>query len=156
LAEDAFPSRDWLRCAFDILEKDGKGLLAFNDGKWKGLIASFGMVRIQWVESLYDGPVFFPGYKSRGADNELTVIARIQNMFAYDPECTLIEYDPGKDFVPIDNLEDNRLFRTRFLRGFDELVPIEKLKKIANEYNINIVNDHLSPGATDLNVGIPK
>lgn len=33
LAEDVFPGREWLLCAHGLLEKSGKGLLAFNDGK---------------------------------------------------------------------------------------------------------------------------
>lgn len=92
LAQDAYPGRDWLLNAYHTLEKSGKGLLAFNDGKWKGRIASFGMVRTEWVKSLYDGRIFYPGYQSHGADNELTVIARLQNMHEYNPDCTLMEY----------------------------------------------------------------
>lgn len=133
LAEDAFPSIDWLRCAYDILEKSGKGLLAFNDGKWRGRIASFGMVRIDWVKSLYGGLIFYPEYNAHKADNELTVIARTQNMLEYNPECTLIEYDPNKVFkenVP----KDKELFRKRFQQGFDGLVPLEKLAPMAKEY----------------------
>ncbi|MFZ1030212.1 MAG: glycosyltransferase, partial [Limnoraphis robusta] len=89
LAEDAFPGRNWLRCAYESLEKSGKGLLAFNDGKWSGKIASFGMIRTDWVKSLYNGHVLCPHYKSHAADNELTVIARACDMHLYKPECTL-------------------------------------------------------------------
>ncbi|MBC2695555.1 MAG: glycosyltransferase [Desulfobacteraceae bacterium] len=136
LAQDAYPGRDWLLSAYHTLEKSGKGLLAFNDGKWKGRIASFGMVRTKWVKSLYDGKIFYPGYESHGADNELTVIARVQNMYEYNPDCTLVEYDPGKDFGG-SNPKDKALFKSRFLHGFNGIVPLEKLENLANEYNVN-------------------
>lgn len=140
LAEDAFPSIDWLRCAYDILEKSGKGLLAFNDGKWKGRIAAFGMVRIEWVRGLYKGVIFYPGYNSHRADNELTVIARAQGMHVYNPDCTLIEYDPKKVFrktekdAPNWKPDDKELFIKRFQQGFDGLVSLEKLEPMAKEY----------------------
>ncbi len=137
LAEDAYPGRNWLVCAYHTLEKSGKGLLAFNDGKWKGRIASFGMVRTKWVKSLYDGKLFYPGYESHGADNELTVIARVRNMHAYNPDCTLVEYDPVKDFGG-SNPRDRELFQTRFVNGFDGMVPLKKLKKLAKEYNVKM------------------
>lgn len=137
LAQDAYPGRDWLLNAYHTLEKSGKGLLAFNDGKWKGRIASFGMVRTEWVKSLYDARIFYPGYQSHGADNELTVIARAQNMHEYNPDCTLVEYDPNKDFGG-SNPKDKALFQTRFVHGFDGIVPFRKLKKLAKEYKIKM------------------
>ena len=98
LAQDAYPGNNWLRDANDALEKSGKGLLGFNDGTFKGRIATFGMVRVDWIRGLYGGPVFHPGYNCHGADNELTVIARATDMYVYDPNCTLVEYDPDKEF----------------------------------------------------------
>jgi hypothetical protein len=135
LAEDAFPARNWLHCAYDTLEKSGKGLLAFNDGKWNGRIAAFGMVRVQWVASLYGGLIFCPEYISHAADNELTVIARAQDMYEYNPECVLMEYDPYKDFVG-SNPRDKEFFEKRFLKGFNGLVSTKKLQKLASEYNV--------------------
>ena len=95
LAQDAYPGRDWLKTAYDVMEQSGKGLLGFNDGKFKGRIASFGMVRTDWAESLYGGPIMYPGYHSHGADNELTVIARALDMSTYQPECILIRVQIG-------------------------------------------------------------
>ncbi len=135
LAQDAYPGRGWLRCAYDTLEKSGKGLLAFNDGKWHGRIAAFGMVRTDWVKTLYAGEVFYPGYISHAADNELTVIARCQDMHAYNPDCTLVEYDQNKDFGG-SNPKDKALFQSRFLRGFDGRIPFEKLESLAAEYKV--------------------
>jgi glycosyltransferase involved in cell wall biosynthesis len=136
LAQDAWPGRGWLKCAFDSLEKSGKGLLAFNDGKWSGHIASFGMVRTSWLRDLYNGDIFYSGYHSHAADNELTVIARVQDMHVYNPECTLVEHDPDKDFGG-SNPVDRKLFEKRFFRGFDGLVPLESLKPLAEEYKVN-------------------
>ena len=76
---DAYPGRDWLCNAHDVMEKSGKALLGFNDGTCQGRIAAFGMVRTDWAQGLYGGSIFYPGYKSHGADKELTVIARATN-----------------------------------------------------------------------------
>ncbi len=136
LAQDAYPGRGWLKCAYDSLENSGKGLLAFNDGKWQGRIASFGMIRSKWVLSLYNnGCLFYPGYISHAADNELTVIARAQGMHVYNPECTLVEFDPDKDFGG-SNPVDNALFKKRFLQGFDRLLPLDRLEPLAREYKV--------------------
>jgi len=140
LAQDAYPGRGWLKCAYDTLEKTGKSLLAFNDGKWQGRIASFGMVRTSWTKTLYNGPILYPGYKSHAADNELTVIARCQEMHEYNPECTLLEYDPEKDFGG-SNREDKALFDKRFVKCFDGLVSFNKRKhfeNLAKEYKVKL------------------
>ena len=133
LAQDAYPGRDWLHSAYRYLEESGKALLGFNDGKWKGRIASFGMVRTQWAKRLYRGAIFYPGYRSHAADNELTVIARALDTYQYAPDCVLVEYDPHKDFGG-SNPVDYYLFKTRFAQGFDGLVPRERLRPLAEEY----------------------
>jgi len=134
LAEDAFSGVDWLRLAHEALERSGKGLLGFNDGKWRGRIAAFGMVRLDWVRPLYGGPLFYPGYVAHGADNELTVIARAQDQYVYDPDCTLFEYDAGKKFGG--GKGDRATFRARFRSGFGGLVPLEILAPLAREYAV--------------------
>jgi glycosyltransferase involved in cell wall biosynthesis len=140
LAEDAFPGVDWLKLAHNKLEETGKGLLAFNCGKWRGRIAAFGMVRMNWVRRLYGGAIFFPGYISHRADNEITVIARVTDQFFYDPECVLIECDSNKAFrrreadAPNFHQSDKKLFRDRFRSAFDGLAPIDKLKPLAESY----------------------
>ncbi|MDA3896864.1 MAG: glycosyltransferase [Desulfobacteraceae bacterium] len=135
LAQDAWPGRGWLKDACDTLDKTGKGLLAFNDGKWKGRIASFGMVRTSWVQSLYKGRVLSPVYVSHAADNELTVIARALDMHVYNPDCTLVEVDPNKDGGG-SNPKDRALFKKRFLKGFNGLVPLYKMQGLARDYNV--------------------
>ena len=136
LAQDAYPGLDWLCDAHDALEKSGKGLLGFNDGVYRGRIATFGMVRTDWVKALYDGPIFHPGYNCHGADNELTVIARALDEYVYEPNCTLVEYDPHKEGKP-GHKHDAKLFRERFVTGFDGLVSRERLRQLAAEYKVN-------------------
>lgn len=133
LAEDAFPGLDWLKTAYERLEETGKGLLAFNCGKWRGRIAAFGMVRTAWVKTLYGGPILFPGYKAHKADNELTVIGRVTDQSVYCADAVLVEIDAGKVFkenVP----EDKKLFHSRFRQGFDGNADLDKLRPFAEEY----------------------
>ncbi|GHA84435.1 hypothetical protein GCM10007159_01880 [Modicisalibacter luteus] len=144
LAEDAFPGRNWLRYAYQTLEKSGKGLLAFNDGKWNGLIASFGMVRRDWIIKLYNGSLFYSGYQSHAADDELTILARANGEHIYSPEATLIEVDPEKDFVGKANRQDRLLLQERFFTGFDQLASLNKLKKISKDYGIDLRDKRLS------------
>ncbi len=138
VAEDAFPGVDWLRIAYEKLERTGKGLLAFNDGKWNGRIAGFGMVRTQWVKQLYGGPVFFPGYRSHKADNELTLIARIMNEFIYEPTATLIELDPSKALEDAEDgsevKRDRNLFYERLHSAFDARFPWHDVAPYKDEY----------------------
>src|SRR5688572_11006430 len=49
VAQDAFAGRDWLALAVAALARDDGGLVAFNDGKWKGVLAGFGLVDRRWA-----------------------------------------------------------------------------------------------------------
>ena len=118
MAQDAFPGRNWLKVAYDCIEDCEKGLLGFNDGKWAGRIASFGMVRKEWIQKIYGNFILCPEYKSHKADNEITVIARADNQYVYCPDSVIIECDYGKDSGG-SNLEDDRIFVLRFNNGFD-------------------------------------
>ena len=140
LAEDAVPGIDWLRSAYESLELSGKGLLAFNCGKWRGRIAAFGMVRKTWAQTLYAGDILHSAYRSHRADNEVTAIARATNQFVYCPQALLVENDSKKvfrqseagaaNFTP----HDKRLFIERFNRCFDGLAKSEALETIRDEY----------------------
>jgi hypothetical protein len=142
VAQDAFPGADWLKIAYERLEESGKGLLAFNDGKWHGRIAGFGMVRKSWVDGLYGGPILNPSYHGHKADNELTVIARATDQYLYEPNATLIEYDVAKALKRRDkgaiegDKEDRAIFRKRFRKGFDGLVDADALLPLAEEYRV--------------------
>ena len=121
-AEDAFAGRYWLRFALQALQKQsGAGLLAFNDGKWFGQLAAFGLVRRSWLAPLYGGGLFHPGYAQHYGDTELTLIARQQQALCYHPHALLVEVDHDKDGRAVNAL-DHALFHRRAAAGFDQLV----------------------------------
>lgn len=119
VADDAFPGRYWLRHARAALARRPEAhLLAFNDGKWFGQLAGFGLVRRQWLQSVYGQALFHTGYRQHYGDTELTLIARQQKCLAYDPHAMLIEVDALKDSRPVHS-EDRQLFLERCANGFD-------------------------------------
>ncbi|WP_376695223.1 glycosyltransferase [Wenzhouxiangella sp. EGI_FJ10305] len=138
LAEDAVAGQDWLKTAHRQLEDSGKGLLAFNCGKWHGRIAAFGMVRTAWVRGLYPKDILYSGYRAHRADNELTAIARANDEFVYCAEALLMENDPGKLVLDLgveqSGKDDRRLFRQRYAKEFGGLAPADRLAEMADEY----------------------
>jgi hypothetical protein len=120
-AEDAFAGRYWLRFALQAMQKPGAGLLAFNDGKWFGQLAAFGLVRREWIEPIYGGFLFNPEYAQHYGDTELTLIARQQQALVYHPHALLIEVDHAKDKRPV-NAADHAIFQRRAATGFDHRV----------------------------------
>lgn len=117
-AEDAFPCRHWLEISKNSLIDSGMGLLAFNDGKWHGALASFGMVSTFWVRDLYYPGLFHAGYKSHAADNELTMLAKAKGKLIYNPNAVMLEVDYTKDFTPKHNVADLDLLCQRVRTGF--------------------------------------
>jgi hypothetical protein len=112
-AEDAFPGMNWLKIAYE--ERSGKGLLAFNDGKWFGKLAAFGMARSDWARENYSSRAFFFGYKSHYADNEISIIASRSKNLVFNPNSLLIEIDYNKATQWSSNQEDRKLFNKRRL-----------------------------------------
>jgi hypothetical protein len=130
VADDAFPGRQWLRFARDALARaPAANLLAFNDGKWFGQLAGFGLVRRTWVEGLYGGSLFHPGYRQHYGDTELTLIARQQQTMMYEPHAMLVEIDEQKDRRSV-NERDRELFLQRQASGFDERVQDPSLLRL--------------------------
>lgn len=117
MAQDAFAGRSWLALALGALEREGASLLGFNDGKWHGQLAAFGLARRAWAARVYGGDLFFSGYARHYADAELTLVAREQGVYAYDPASVLVELDWDKDRRAVD-AEDRRLFHERKSGGF--------------------------------------
>jgi hypothetical protein len=118
-AQDAFAGRLWLQHALQGVSANPKArLLAFNDGKWFGQLAAFGMVQREWVLGLYGGCLFYPGYRHHYGDVELTLLARQQQALAYHPHALLVEVDPLKDGRPV-NEADRARFLNRAAEGFD-------------------------------------
>ena len=112
VAQDAFAGRQWLSTGVQTLMQKDKGLLAFNDGKWGGALAAFGLGRRTWLSQNYDGQLFYPGYTQHYADTELTVIAIGNAQYCYNPQAVLVEVDWGKDTKSVNAL-DKVLFSQR-------------------------------------------
>jgi hypothetical protein len=112
VAQDAFAGRQWLATGLQTLTLKDKGLLAFNDGKWGGALAAFGLGRRTWLSQNYDGQLFYPGYTQHYADTELTVLAIGNAQYCYNPQAVLVEVDWGKDTKPVNAL-DKILFAQR-------------------------------------------
>lgn len=106
-AQDAFGGKNWLLEGYNELNKTNKGVLAFNDNKWNGKLASFGMVRAS-----YKKPFFYAGYHSHYADTELSVVATLDNQLAYNPKAIMFEVDYDKKSKSV-NKQDKALFKKR-------------------------------------------
>jgi hypothetical protein len=126
-AEDAFAGRYWLRWALQAMQPPTAGLLAFNDGKWFGQLAAFGLVRRTWLQPLYGGLLFHPAYAQHYGDTELTLIAREQQALVYQPNALLVEVDHLKDQRAV-NAADHALFQSRAATGFDNRVQSAALR----------------------------
>jgi hypothetical protein len=121
MAQDAFAGRDWMALALKAMQAGSGGLLGFNDGKWHGELASFGLASRDWVKGVYGGDFFFQGYRSHFADAELTLVARQQGRYVYAPESVLVEVDWAKDQAGV-NPADRSMFRARAKQGFGQRV----------------------------------
>jgi hypothetical protein len=109
-AQDAYAGEWWLKYALDAMIYKDAGLFAFNDGKWNGTLAAFGMVDKVWMKKNYKGDMFSKYYKSNYADIELTLMAIRDGKLAYNPESLLIEVDWNKHYP---NQDDQLLFNKR-------------------------------------------
>jgi cellulose synthase/poly-beta-1,6-N-acetylglucosamine synthase-like glycosyltransferase len=108
-AADYIPGDDYLKIAIEALEKSGKGLCGFNDGKWDGKIATAGVITRDFF--LKYG-LFYDGYKSHGADNEITDFAIDNNEYIYEPKAILAELEERK-INKNPNVEDQKLYANR-------------------------------------------
>lgn len=106
-AQDAFGGKNWLKQAYKTMRDTGKGVLAFNDNKWGGKLAAFGMVRAS-----YKKPFFYEGYHSHYADTELSVAATVDNQLCYNPKAIMFEVDYDKKTKTV-NKRDKELFKKR-------------------------------------------
>ena len=117
VAQDAFAGRDWLKLAVDALGEQ-KCLVGFNDGKWAGALAGFGLARRAWAEKNYAGDFFCPQYHRHYADAELTLLAMQAGLYAYEPNSVLVEVDWNKDQSSVD-ASDKAIFLARKIHQFD-------------------------------------
>jgi hypothetical protein len=121
VAQDAYAGEFWLDYALDTIKKTKSGLLSFNDGRFFGKIAVFGLVSRQWLNTIYGKFLFYPKYKSHFADTELSIIASQTNKLVFNPNSLLIEVDYEKHLHPNNN-DDEILYRQRAETGFDNLI----------------------------------
>lgn len=126
IAQDSFGGREWMEHSLRVMTDKKNGLLAFNDGKWCGHLAAFGVARRSWLREVYPGVLFYPGYRSNYADVELTMLALNCDCLCYSPEALLIEVDWTKEGKPTDS-QDRRLYRQRAMAGFDGRVSNREL-----------------------------
>jgi hypothetical protein len=125
VAQDAYAGRQWLKLAVEALGQN-KSFLGFNDGKWAGAIAGFGLAKRVWAQANYEGNFFYPGYQRHYADAELTLLALQAGLYAYDGDSVLIEVDWDKDQASVDPA-DRALFAQRKLGQFDGRITSQAL-----------------------------
>lgn len=127
VAQDAFAGRQWLALALEALNRPGRSLLGFNDGKWHGAFAGFGLAERQWASQNYPGTDFFQsGYSRHYADVEISILAISQGRYVHDPRSLLVEVDWAKDSAPVD-AQDRAHYRARVAAGFDGRVTAPEL-----------------------------
>ncbi|HEX4879629.1 MAG TPA: hypothetical protein VFV39_07280 [Limnobacter sp.] len=125
-AQDAFAGRSWLAIATQTLQTSNASLIAFNDGKWAGLLAAFGLARRSWAAGNYAGNFFHAGYLRHYADAELTLLAMQDKQYTYNANSVLVEVDWKKDEAPV-HPQDKQLFNQRKANGFGNRVDDVKL-----------------------------
>jgi hypothetical protein len=135
MAQDAFAGRDWMALALQALHRQRGVFLGFNDGKWQGALAAFGLASRAWAGGNYaaqagagatQGPFFHPSYQRHYADAELTVLARQAKGYVYEPNSVLMEVDWAKEAQAVDPV-DRALYRQRAALGFDGRVAEQAL-----------------------------
>lgn len=94
VAQDALAGKDWLKAAHEKISTDNKSVCAFNDGIFNGGLAQFGLVRTAFTSSHYgEGNVFFPGYHTHRADEDLSHLAHVHGQYTYAPNAILLEIE---------------------------------------------------------------
>lgn len=121
VAQDAYAGEFWLDYALESIKKSHCGLFAFNDGRFFGKIAVFGLADRQWVRTLYGKFLFYPHYASHFADTELSVIAAQTENLVFNPNAILMEVDYEKHLHG-NNDADHTLYIARAKTGFDGII----------------------------------
>lgn len=113
--DDYFPGKGYLKMAYDVACKYQKGMVAFNDGKWNGIIGTAALVSRKFIEdiAIYNGNLFHEGYKMSYGDPELTEIAMEREEYIYCPDAVLMEIDYEKESKPHTNEEDRATYKKR-------------------------------------------
>jgi hypothetical protein len=94
VAQDALAGSDWLKAAHEKISAENKSVCAFNDGIFNGGLAQFGLVRTAFTSAHYgEGNVFFPGYHTHRADEDLSHLAHVHGQYTYAPNAILLEIE---------------------------------------------------------------
>lgn len=121
VAQDAYPGEFWLDYGLEAMKKTNAGLLAFNDGRFFGKIAVFGLAYRDWISTVYRKFIFHHQYKSHFADTELSVIASQTSNLVFNPNALLIEVDYEKHLHE-NNEDDHNLYIERAKTGFGGII----------------------------------
>ena len=128
-AQDAFPGRYWLRNALACLHSQpAKGLLAFNDGKWFGQLAAFGLVRRAWLAGRLRAQPLLPRLSPPLRRHRAHCRRAATRCAGLRPRPVLVEVDHDKDQRTVD-AQDRRLYLRRAAQGFDARVVDPTLLK---------------------------
>jgi len=124
-----YAGRHWLARGIQSLERGGCGLLGFNDGKWMGALAGFGLAARSRAAQNYSGDFFCSAYRRHYADAELSILAMSERRYCYDPNCVILEVDWDKDRSPVD-AHDKALYRVKASGGLDGRVADPALRSL--------------------------
>jgi hypothetical protein len=128
-AQDAFVSRNWLYEAIMCQAKHMAEVVSFNDGKWDGAMAQFGLVTHNFLKN-YDGNLFPDCYNCNYCDVEITQVAKQQGRYAWAEKAIMMEIDYVKDLGGKKvNMDDKALYNERKKTHFDGKVTNEDLLK---------------------------
>lgn len=94
VAQDALAGKHWLKNAYAQLTTHNKSVCAFNEGRFLGNLAQFGLVKVAFTAQHYGAHhVFHDQYVKHRADDELTLLAKLTNEFVFAKDALLMEVD---------------------------------------------------------------
>jgi hypothetical protein len=94
VAQDALAGKNWLAKAYKKMTTENKSVCAFNEGRFLGNLAQFGLVKVAFTAQQYgDHNVFYDQYIKHRADDELTLLAKLNDEFVFAKDALLMEVD---------------------------------------------------------------
>lgn len=94
VAQDALAGKNWLVRAYQQMTAENKSVCAFNEGRFLGNLAQFGLVKVAFTAQHYgEHNVFYDQYIKHRADDELTLLAKLHNEFVFAKDALLMEVD---------------------------------------------------------------
>ena len=111
--DDYIPCRNFLIKAYQSYLGTQKQVIAFNDGKWDGSMATIALVKKEFAEKLEDGNLFYKGYFGNYGDPELTDHAIHFGEYAYLDNVPFMEIEYEKEVNPHVNQKDRQTYLAR-------------------------------------------